>query len=153
MRTLKVFTIFLLFIYHTQTGNPPKTFLGCSVNYLYNADGPASFLAHLWARPSRHGPWAEAWVIQVEGDGERVGESLGSRSASGVRPARAPAVAAGGEVAGLPRVCLPAAGRCLKTRVLGCCGAGRSLVAWVWRVLRWLVCLSALLPPTGASPY
>ena len=92
-------------------------------------------------------------MIQVEGDGERVGESLGSRSASGVRPARAPAVAAGGEVAGLPRVCLPAAGRCLKTRVLGCCGAGRSLVAWVWRVLRWLVCWSALLPPTGALPY
>ena len=92
-------------------------------------------------------------MVQVEGDGERVGESLGSRSASGVRPARAPAVAAGGEVAGLPRVCLPAAGRCLKARVLGCCGAGRSLVAWVWRVLRWLVCLSALLPPAGALSY
>ena len=92
-------------------------------------------------------------MVQVEGDGERVGKSLGSRSASGVRPARAPAVAAGGEVAGLPRVCLPAAGRCLKTRVLGCCGAGRSLVVWVWRVLRWLVCLSAVLPLAGASPY
>ena len=92
-------------------------------------------------------------MVEVEGDGERVGESLGSRSASGVRPARAPAVAAGGEVAGLPHVCLPAAGRCLKTRVLGCCGAGPSPVVWLLRVLRWLVFRSALLPPTGASPY
>ena len=92
-------------------------------------------------------------MVEVEGDGERVGESLGSRSASGARPARAPSEAVSGELAVLPRVCLRAAGRRLKTRVLGCCGAGRSLAVWVWRVLRWLVCMSALLPLAGASPY
>ena len=47
------------------------------------------------------------------------------------RPARAPAMAAAGELAGLPRVCPPAAGRRLKTRVVGCCRAGRSLVVWL----------------------
>jgi len=52
-------------------------------------------------------------------------------SASGVRPARAPGVAAGGELAVLRRVCLPAAGRRLKTWVLGCCGAERSAVVVV----------------------
>ena len=92
-------------------------------------------------------------MVEVEGDGERVGKSLGSRLASGVRPARAPAVAAGGEVAGLPHVCLPAAGKRSKTRVFGCCGAARSLVVWLWRVLRWLVFWSALLPRAGALPY
>ena len=91
-------------------------------------------------------------MVQVEGDGERVGKSLGSRSASGVRPARAPAVAASGEVAGLPRVCLPAAGKRSKTRVLGCCEAAPSLVVWLWRVLRSLVFWSALLPPTSTLP-
>ena len=58
------------------------------------------------------------------------------------RPAGARAVrgcyGVSGELALLPRVCPPAAGRPLKTRALGCCGAGRSLVACAWRVLRWL---------------
>ena len=73
--------------------------------------------------------------------------------ASGVRPARAPSEAVSGELAVLPRVCLRAAGRRLKTQVLGWCGAGPSVVVWVQRVLRWLVCMSALLPLAGASPY
>ena len=60
---------------------------------------------------------------------------------------------AGGELGVLGRVCPSAAGRRLKTRILGRCGAEQSLVVWVWRVLRWLVCLSALLPLAGASPY
>ena len=76
-----------------------------------------------------------------------MGESLGSRSASGARPARAPAVAAGGELAVLPVVCPLAAGRRLKTRVLGCCGAGQSLVVWVWRAMCFFVCVVALWPP------
>ena len=53
---------------------------------------------------------------------------------SGVCPAggrRALSEAASGEVSVLPRVCPPAAGRWLKTWVLGCCGAGRSVVAWL----------------------
>ena len=50
------------------------------------------------------------------------------RSASGVRPARALDVAVGGELAVLHRVCLPAAGRWVKTRLLGCCATGRSAV-------------------------
>ena len=59
--------------------------------------------------------------------GRKVRRSIGERCPAGARPA----VAAAGELAVLPRVCLPAAGRRLKTRFLGCCGAGRSLVVWV----------------------
>jgi len=44
----------------------------------------------------------------------------------------------------LPVVCPLAAGRRLKTRVLGCCGAGQSLVVWVLRAMCFLVCVVAL---------
>eukprot|EP01043_Picozoa_sp_COSAG02_P068530 COSAG02_NODE_11415_length_1728_cov_42.854512_3_plen_219_part_00 len=73
------------------------------------------------------------------------------RCPAGARPARAQCVAAAGELAGLRRVCPLVASRWSKTRVLGCCRARRSLVVCVLRTQRWLVCLSALLPPTGAT--
>ena len=49
-----------------------------------------------------------------------MGESLGSWSASGARPERAPSEAAGGELAMLRGLCPMAAARLLETRALGC---------------------------------
>eukprot|EP01043_Picozoa_sp_COSAG02_P028076 COSAG02_NODE_1685_length_11320_cov_4.020408_3_plen_191_part_00 len=83
--------------------------------------GPrSSSSARCWAWPSRHGPWVEGWVDEVEGGDHLVGERASFRSVGGARPARAPYVSAARELAGLGSACLPAAGRWLKTWGLGC---------------------------------
>ena len=79
-----------------------------------------------------------------------MGESLGSRSASGARPARAPSEAVSGELAVLPRVCLPAAGSRLERRLLGCGRAGQRVVvvgAGSGVLLRVFVCPRACFRP------
>ena len=105
------------------------------------------FFARLWARPSQYGPWTEGWVVDVERGAAihraKVRLFGGEWCPAGARASFGCWWRVG---CAAPVVRPPAAGKRLETRILGCCGAGRSVVAWVWRVLRWFVCSWALLP-------